>query len=205
MNPIAHLRHNLVAYLALFVALGTGTAYAAGQITSKDIARNAVKAKHIKDGQVRGAELAANAVTGAKVADGSLGGADVADGSLGGADVADNSLTGADLDESSLQLPTPPTPPGFDPSGYAKVVARGFLTGPGPLWSGNRCNAVSTEVPGVTFADQVVISPGSLTEEVVYTAAITDLGQIAYQACYTGSAEVNIGGDVRYMVLRMQE
>ena len=208
MNPIAHLRQNFVAYLALFVALGTGTAYAANQITSKDIARNAVKAKHIKDGQVRGAELAANAVTGAKLADGSVAGTDVADSSLTGADLAGNSIGGDQIDESSLQLPAPPAPPAQpappapDLSAYPEVIKRGSLTGPGPLWSGNRCNGVGTTVPGVGFGDQVLITPGTLTEEVVYTAAVTGIDQIAYQACYTGSAEVNIGADVRYMVLR---
>lgn len=199
MNPIAHLRHNLVAYLALFVALGTGTAYAANQITGKDIARNAVKAKHIKDGQVRGTELAANAVTGEKVADGAL----------GGADIAGNSITGAQIDESSLQLNLPapaqvPEPKEPDLGGYAKVVAQGYLAGPGPLGNVDRCNSVGTEVPGVGFGDMVVIRPGGLTEEVSYTAAVTGVDQIAYQACYTGTPTVNIGADVRYMVLRPQ-
>ena len=52
----------VVSYVALVVALGTGGAYAADKIGSKDIARNAVKAKHI----------APNAVTSAEVAPGSL-------------------------------------------------------------------------------------------------------------------------------------
>ncbi|MDQ3725954.1 MAG: hypothetical protein M3335_08740, partial [Actinomycetota bacterium] len=84
MNPISHLRRNVVAYLALFVALGSGTALAAEKITGKDIAPNAVKSKHLKNGQVRGADLAANAVSGDKVAEGSLAGADIADKSLTG-------------------------------------------------------------------------------------------------------------------------
>lgn len=189
MNPISHLRRNAIAYLALFVALGTGTAFAASQkITAKDIAPNAVKSKHIKDGQVRAADLGADSVSGAKV--------------------ADNSLTGADIDESSLQLPAAPAPaPPAAPSepdlsGFAEVVAQGYLTGPGPLKAADRCNSVGTEIAGVGFGDQVLITPGGLTEEVVYTAAVTDVGKIAYQACYTGSGEVNIGADVRYMVLR---
>lgn len=196
MNPIAHLRQNLVAYLALFVALGTGTAYAANQITGKDIARNAVKAKHIKDGQVKTAELGAGAVTGAKV--------------------VDNSLTGAEIDESTLQLPAPtaaPTPPAPDLSGYAKVtdlggfvkvVAQGYLSGAGPLFSGDRCNGVGTSVPGVQGGDYVVITPGSLTEDVTFTGAVnTDF--VSYQACYTAdTGEAKLNGDVRYLVLRPQ-
>jgi len=201
MNLIAHLRQNVVAYLALFVALGTGTAYAANQITSKDIARNAVKAKHIKDGQVRGAELGANAVTADKVADGSL----------AGADVADNSLTGADINESSLQLPSQtlppekPDPPAPSLKGFAKVIAKGYIAGAGPLGTADRCNSVNAgAVPGVQFGDVVVISPTSLNEEVVFTGTAGS-ESVAYQACYTGSGSVNLSGDVFYMVLRVQE
>jgi hypothetical protein len=122
----------VVAYLALFLALTTGGAWAAAQIGPEDIRKNAVRSSHIKDGNVRAkdvrngavkaAKLAANAVSGDKVQDGSLGGADLADAGVGSADLADGavgtaklgpdavtgekvldeSLTGSDVDESSL-------------------------------------------------------------------------------------------------------
>lgn len=190
MNPLAHLRQNVVAYLALFVALGTGTAFAADQLVkSKDIARNAVKAKHIKDGQVRAAELGASAVTGAKV--------------------ADNSLTGADVDESTLQLPAAPTPVTPAPvvnetdlTGYVKVVEQGFIAGAGPLTTGDRCNSVTPgPTPNVKFGDHVIVTPGAVIEDVTFTATAGN-ESVAYQACYTGTTSVNLGGDVRYVVLR---
>lgn len=56
-RPLLHLRHNAVAYLALFLALGTGGAYAASHL-----ARNSVGTAQLKNG----------AVTSAKVKDGSL-------------------------------------------------------------------------------------------------------------------------------------
>ena len=49
---IKHLRMNAVAYAALFIALG-GTGYAASQIGSGDIAKNAVRSKHIAKNQVK--------------------------------------------------------------------------------------------------------------------------------------------------------
>ena len=52
-----HVRSNLIGYLALFVALGGTGAYAADQIGSEDIAKNAVKSKHLKNGQLREADL----------------------------------------------------------------------------------------------------------------------------------------------------
>lgn len=71
-------RHNtVIAYLALFVALG-GSAYAATQLPknsvgSKQIKRNAVTAAKIKNGAVSGAKIGADAVTGANVDESTLG------------------------------------------------------------------------------------------------------------------------------------
>src|SRR5439155_6351056 len=100
----SHIRSNVVAYVALFIALGAG-AYAA-------VPRNSVGSRQIKDGQVRTTDLAdaavtepklaADAVTGPKVADGSLAGADVADHLLAGADFGAASLPGTHVDASSL-------------------------------------------------------------------------------------------------------
>ncbi len=81
-----HIRHNVVAYVALFLAL-TGSAYAAS------LKKNSVGAKQLKT----------NAVTSV----------DVKDGGITGADVADDSITGADVNESTLTLPAgaqPDTP-----------------------------------------------------------------------------------------------
>ena len=57
----------VVAYLALFVGLGTGGAWAVDKITSKDIAKNAVRAKHIKKNNVRTKQIKARAVTAKKL------------------------------------------------------------------------------------------------------------------------------------------
>ena len=73
---------NVIATVALFIALGLGTAYAADKIGSKDIAKNAIKSKHIKAGNVKNSDLAAGAVDSAKVADGSLLESDFAAGEL---------------------------------------------------------------------------------------------------------------------------
>jgi hypothetical protein len=46
------MRNSPIAYVALFVALGS-TAWAAGQVTSGDIAADAVRSKHIAPNQVK--------------------------------------------------------------------------------------------------------------------------------------------------------
>lgn len=66
MKPvISHLRANVIAYLALFVALG-GTGYAA-----LSIPRNSVGARQLRNGAVTAAKLAKGSVTPAKLNAGS--------------------------------------------------------------------------------------------------------------------------------------
>ncbi len=55
---LTHLRRNVVAYLALAVALGTGTAYAAaaipnGSVTAAKLHTNAVTSTKIKNGSIK--------------------------------------------------------------------------------------------------------------------------------------------------------
>ncbi len=91
-NLRAHLRSNVIAYVALFFALATGSAYAANTVFSTDIV----------DGEVKEADLATNAVTSQKLKNAGITAADLRADSVSGAKVADNSLTGADIDESTL-------------------------------------------------------------------------------------------------------
>jgi hypothetical protein len=84
----------VVAYLALFVALGGTGAWAThevilssdivdGEVKTPDLANVGVTAPKLATGAVTNAKLAANAVTGAKVFDNSLTGADINEASLG--------------------------------------------------------------------------------------------------------------------------
>ncbi len=73
----SHVRHNVVGYLALFVALG-GTSYAATQLP-----RNSVGTKQLKKGAVTSRKLANGAVTGSKVANNSLTGREINSSTLG--------------------------------------------------------------------------------------------------------------------------
>ena len=63
---------NVVATLALVVAVGTGGAYAAHQIGPKDIKKNAVRAKHVKKNQVRAKHIKKNAVRTKHLKDGAV-------------------------------------------------------------------------------------------------------------------------------------
>jgi hypothetical protein len=69
---------NVTSLLALFVALGTGGAYAASTIGSGDIIDNSVASADLKDEDVRNVDLKPEAIGTTRVKDGSLLGADVA-------------------------------------------------------------------------------------------------------------------------------
>jgi hypothetical protein len=71
------LSHNMIALVALFVALG-GTAYAATALPA-----GSVGTKQLKNAAVASSKIKPSAVNGAKVADNSITGADVLESSLG--------------------------------------------------------------------------------------------------------------------------
>jgi hypothetical protein len=85
---------NVMSTLAVFLALGGVSAYAANEWTGDNIV----------DGSLTGADIFNNTVSGADITNGSLTGADVFDNTIGGADITNGSLTGADVaDTSSLE------------------------------------------------------------------------------------------------------
>jgi hypothetical protein len=68
-----HLRGNLVAYLALFFALG-GTGYAAATIGSSQVIDNSLLSRDLNNGAgVHGLDVISNSLTGSDVNEGSLG------------------------------------------------------------------------------------------------------------------------------------
>ena len=93
---------NVVATLALFVAVSTGGAYAANTIFSSDIVDGEVKTPDLANAAVSGPKLKTGAVTTDRIAGGAVTTDRVKDNNLGGRDVLDNSLKGADIDESTL-------------------------------------------------------------------------------------------------------
>lgn len=89
---------NVIATLALFLALSGGVVYAAGTlgrnaVKSKNIAANAVKNRNLAKNAVKNKNLAKDAVTAAKVKDGTLTRTDLAAGTLSGLPVADVQAT----------------------------------------------------------------------------------------------------------------
>src|SRR5262245_51202866 len=83
---------NVVATLALVIAVGGGAAYAANTVFSSDIVDGQVKIADVGQGAVATSEVLNDTATG-----GGLTAADLRSGSVGTAEVANNSLRGEDL------------------------------------------------------------------------------------------------------------
>lgn len=86
---------NVVATLALFFALGGGTAVALqgrNTVDSGDIINGQVKSGDVLDGTLTSTDVAFDSLHGDEIQDGSLGGNDVVPNSLGGNEIAEFSL-----------------------------------------------------------------------------------------------------------------
>ena len=93
----------VVAYLALFVALGGTSAWATHEvINSSDVVNESLTGADIQNGTLTGADVFNNTISGADITNGSLTGADVFDNTIGGADITNGSLTGADIANESI-------------------------------------------------------------------------------------------------------
>ena len=83
----------VVAYLALFLVLATGSAYAAATIGSDDVVNGSLQSIDLKNnGGAKGSDVAGNSLTGGDFRTGSLNGTDIAADALNGAKVNEGSL-----------------------------------------------------------------------------------------------------------------
>src|SRR5215217_6129909 len=85
---VRHVRANVVAYLALFIALGGTSAYAANTIGSADIIDESIQSVDLKNGEVKNGDIGGNQVTTTKIKAGNVGNSDLADGAVTGAKLA---------------------------------------------------------------------------------------------------------------------
>jgi uncharacterized protein YjbI with pentapeptide repeats len=101
-SPFAHMRQNVVAYLALFMALGGTSAYAANEWTGANIVDESLTGADIKNGAVASRDVTNASLTGADVFDNTIGAGDITNGSLSGLDIADASIGLADIGSQTV-------------------------------------------------------------------------------------------------------
>lgn len=87
----------VIAAAAILVVAGSGTAYAAGLITSAKIKDNTIQSVDVRDNTLKSRDVLDNSLASVDILNNSITGADVKDGSLTGADVADFSLSNQDV------------------------------------------------------------------------------------------------------------
>ncbi|GAB3261023.1 hypothetical protein [Nocardioides dilutus] len=166
---LSHLRANAVAYLALTLALSTGTAYAADKIA---------------DGSVTTPKLAKNAVTSPKIKKGAVKSADVKDGSLRTIDLAPGVIPALPPDYDISTGPDGALPPAVPD--LADLRTHVFTSGGGETYLqfvfnriGVTCSAGSAEVglylDGLPVPQTLMRAPALPTERPVLLSASTQL------------------------------
>jgi hypothetical protein len=95
-----HVRGNVVAYLALFIALGGTSAYAANTIGSGDVIDDSLQSVDLKNGDVQAVDIAPGAVNTSHIKDGAIKDTDLATGAVGSAKIKDGSVAPADLGQA---------------------------------------------------------------------------------------------------------
>ena len=162
---------NVVATLALFLALSGGAVWAANKITSKQIGKGAVKNKNLAKNAVKNKNLAKNAVTSPKLAKNAVKNANVADGAVNFAKLA----VGVDVVATASAGPIPASQSGLvalNPPLTVTPVAGQLLTlhvqTQGTLAASGMGPCVVLPIPVVNGAPQgfgealALVSPGAL-------------------------------------------
>jgi hypothetical protein len=79
---------NIISTIALCIAAGTGTAYAAATIGSSNIIDGSIQSRDIHDGAVQTRDLGTSSVTNAKLGPSAVGSGKIADGTIGTVDLS---------------------------------------------------------------------------------------------------------------------
>jgi hypothetical protein len=103
---LRHLRSNVVAYLALLIAM-SGTSYAAakianGSVTTRKLAQNAVTSQKVRNEGIQSIDVRNNSLTSSDLRDNAVNSSDLQDGSVSSVDVKDRSLMRSDLANAAV-------------------------------------------------------------------------------------------------------
>jgi hypothetical protein len=153
---------NVCSFLALTIALGTGTAYAANTVFSEDIVNGEVKNVDIHSQAVGTGKLADGAVTSVKVEDEALTALDLGANAVASSEVLNNSLTTADI-------------AGADVSGH--VSLSGVANG--------RCSNVTLGVSGAQVGQVAIIATNTAMQNgiIFYALRVSSANHVEAAIC----------------------
>jgi hypothetical protein len=194
----------VVAYLALFVALGGTSAVAlsgSNTVFSDDIADDTFNSPSEGQGGLVASDLRAGSVTGSEVADSSLTGNDVFDNTIGGADVTNSSLTGADIATNSVSGVDIINLTGLDVINGTlndEDIAKGtFVDFTADIGVVPARDCVERFVSGVDAqGDHLLLTPeiASTERAIIYSATYARFSELAaIQACNPTNADIDEG------------
>jgi hypothetical protein len=204
---------NVCSSIALFVALGTGGAYAANTIGSDDIIDESIQSVDIKNGEVKGPDLLANAVVSSKIANGTVVNADLAAGAVNSASVLDESLTSSDLATDSVGA----SEVAANAVGTSEVANKSLTTADiaGAAVNGaislsgianGRCTQVTFNVSGAQVGDSPIVTTRAAIQNgiLLYPNRVAAAGQVEVNACnFSGTSMTAISNfPVRIVTLR---
>jgi hypothetical protein len=169
---------NVASTLALFLALGTGTAYAANEwtgenivdqsLTAADIQIGTIGTLRVQDNSLQAIDLAPDSATSSEIASAAVGSSEIAAGAVGTSEIANNTVSSADL---------------------AGGGATGAISIAGGSIANGRCNEVDTSVSGAVAGDTVIFSiDGAAPEGVLfYGVRVPSNGHVTLKVCnFTG-------------------
>jgi hypothetical protein len=195
---------NVASTLALFLALGTGTAYAANEwtgenivdqtLTAADIQIGTIGTLRVQDNSLQAIDLAPDSVAASEIAANAVGGTELADSSVDGGEVVDNSLFATDLGANSVGSSEIAT----NAVGSSEIVnntvssadlAGGASTGTISISAGSiangRCAEVETIIGGAVAGDAVIFSINGAAPAGVlfYGVRVPSNGHVTLKVC----------------------
>src|SRR3954452_24612999 len=174
---------NVCSFLALVIALGAGTAYAANTVGSSDII----------DGQVMNADIGADAVSTDKVLDGTIANTDLATDSVGSAEIAASAVHTSEVANESLTL-----------SDIAGAATNGSVSLSGI--ANVRCTQGTVNVGPAAVGDTAIVSTRAAIQNgiLMYANRVASAGHVEVNACnFSGTTMTAISGfPVRIITFR---
>jgi len=199
---------NVASTLALFLALGTGTAYAANEwtgenivdqsLTAADIQIGTIGTLRVQDNSLQAIDLAPDSVTASEIATDAVGDAEIANDSIDTGEIKDNSLIAGDLGTNSvgsLEIATGAvgtleiannTVSSADLAGGAANGAINITAG---SIANGRCAEVDTSITGAVAGDAVIFSINGAAPAGVlfYGVRVPSNGHVTLKVCnFTG-------------------
>ena len=173
---------NVCSFLALTIALGTGTAYAANTVFSEDIVNGEVKTADIAASAVKTAKIDFSAVTSVKVQNETLSARDLASNSVATSELAPSAVQSEDVLDDSLTLGDLL---GADTNGSVNL---------GGVPNG-RCDNVTLGVSGAQVGQVPVIATKEAMQGgiLLYAQRVSAAGQVEVLICnFSGTTMTSI-------------